>query len=71
MAISVLMIKENKDGSADCNIRFDQEGLEILIQWGFVALLTKAIDEYKVRPDNGGEVVIKRAKKSQVKKESK
>jgi len=65
MAISVLMIKENKDGSADCNIRFDQEGLEILIQWGFVALLTK------VRPDNGGEVVIKRAKKSQVKKESK
>lgn len=71
MAISVLMIKENKDGSADCNIRFDKEGLEVLIQWGFVALLTKAIDEYKVRPDDGGEVVIKRAKKSQVKKESK
>jgi hypothetical protein len=65
------MIKENKDGSADCNIRFDKEGLEVLIQWGFVALLTKAIDEYKVRPDDGGEVVIKRAKKSQVKKESK
>jgi ATP-dependent Clp protease ATP-binding subunit ClpC len=30
-------------------VDFDKEGLEVLVQWGLVAMLTKAIDEYKVR----------------------
>lgn len=51
MKIEVEIVKENKDGSADAQVNFDKEGLEILVQWGLVALLTKAIDEYKVRPD--------------------
>jgi len=51
MEIAVKIIKENKDGSANAEVKFDKQGLEVLIQWGIVAMLTKAVDEYKVRPD--------------------
>ena len=51
MEISVKIIKENKDGSANAEVNFDKQGLEVLVQWGIVAMLTKAIDEYKVRDD--------------------
>jgi len=51
MDIKVKIIKENKDGSANAQVDFDKEGLETLVQWGLVAMLTKAIDKYKVRPD--------------------
>jgi len=49
--IEVKIIKENADGSANAQVDFDKQGLETLVQWGLVALLTKAVDEYKVRPD--------------------
>ena len=52
MDITVKITKENKDGSADAIVRYDREGLECLVQWGIVAMLTKAVDEYKVRPDD-------------------
>jgi len=51
MKIKVKIIKENKDGSANAQVDFDKEGLETLVQWGLVAMITKAIDEYKVRDD--------------------
>jgi hypothetical protein len=51
MKIEVKIIKENKDGSANAQVDFDSEGLEILVQWGLVAMLTKAADEYKVRSE--------------------
>ena len=51
MDIKVKIIKENEDGSANAQVDFDKEGLETLVQWGLVSLLTKAIDEYKVRDD--------------------
>jgi hypothetical protein len=51
MKIEVKIIKENEDGSANAQVDFDKEGLETLVQWGLVSLLTKAIDEYKVRDD--------------------
>jgi len=51
MKIQVKILKENKDGSANAEVIFDKAGLEVLVQWGMVALLTQAIDEYKVRPD--------------------
>jgi hypothetical protein len=51
MKIAVKIIKENKDGSANAQVDFDKEGLETLVQWGLVAMLTKAVDEYKVRDD--------------------
>jgi len=46
MDITVKITKENKDGSADAIVRFDKQGLETLVQWGLVAMLTKALDEY-------------------------
>jgi len=62
MEISVKIIKENKDGSANAEVNFDKEGLEVLVQWGIIAMLTKAIDEYKVRPDEDSASIIKRAR---------
>jgi hypothetical protein len=46
MEISLKITKENKDGSADAIVRFDKDGLETLIQWGLIAMLKQAIDEY-------------------------
>jgi hypothetical protein len=76
MEIAVKIIKENKDGSANAEVNFDKEGLEVLIQWGLVAMLTKAIDEYKVRPDEAKETdprlpVFKPAKKKSLEKKKK
>jgi hypothetical protein len=51
MKIQVKILKENKDGSANAEVIFDKQGLEVLVQWGLVAMLTKAIDEYKVRDE--------------------
>ena len=48
MKILVKIIKENEDGSANAQVDFDKAGLETLVQWGLVALLTEAIDKYKV-----------------------
>jgi hypothetical protein len=46
MDITVKITKENKDGSADAIVRFDKQGLETLVQWGLIAMLKQAIDEY-------------------------
>ena len=51
MKIQVKILKENEDGSANAEVIFDKKGLEVLVQWGIVALLTKAVDEYAIRPD--------------------
>ena len=55
--IEVKIIKENADGSANAQVNFDKQGLETLVQWGLVALLTKAVDEYKVRPDKVKKII--------------
>ena len=68
MNITVKIIKENKDGSADAMVRYDKDGLETLVQWGLVAMLTKAIDEYKVRPDKTEVSIQPKAKKASTKK---
>jgi hypothetical protein len=60
--ISVSIIKENKDGSADAQVRFNKQGLETLVQWGLVAMLTAAVDAYRVRPEEGSMPVTKRVK---------
>ena len=46
MDIKVKIVKLNKDGSADAEVNFDKEGLETLIQWGLVAMLKEAVNEY-------------------------
>ena len=63
MKIKVQIFKENKDGSADAQVNFDKKGLEVLVQWGLVSLLTKAIDEYKIKPKEGSAVAISGTKK--------
>lgn len=63
MEISVKILKENKDGSAKALINFDKEGLETLVQWGFVALLTKALDEYAVKSEKSSPIAIGKPKK--------
>lgn len=63
MKIEVKIIKENADGSANAQVDFDKEGLETLVQWGLVSLLTKAVDEYKIRDDETPFPLPKRKKK--------
>jgi hypothetical protein len=60
--ISINIIKENKDGSADAQVKFNRQGLETLIQWGVVAMLTAAIDEYRVRPEESSKAAVKRTR---------
>ena len=68
MDITVKITKENKDGSADAIVRFDKEGLECLVQWGIVAMLTKAIDAYAIRPDEAEVSIQPKTKRSVTKK---
>jgi hypothetical protein len=68
MNINVKIIKENKDGSADAIVRYDKEGLETLVQWGIVAMLTKAVDEYKVRSDDAEVSIQPKSKRTVAKK---
>jgi hypothetical protein len=71
MDISVKILNENKDGSANAEVKFDKQGLEVLVQWGIVAMLTKAVDEYKVRPDDAEVSIQPRSKKAVTKKTTK
>jgi hypothetical protein len=47
MEITVKIVKENKDGSADAMIHFDKEGLEFLVQEGLLSILKQFIEENK------------------------
>ena len=77
MTISVTIQKENKDGSADALIRFEKEDLEILVQWGFIAMLKEAINEYATadqiasranpKPTRGRKPTTKKAVKKKAK----
>jgi len=50
MELEVEVIKEYKDGSADATIHFDKEGLELLMQWGMIAMLKEAIKNESFNP---------------------
>lgn len=50
MDIRVEIVRENEDGSADAVVHFDKEGLEVLVQWGLVAMIVKGIETYKTTP---------------------
>jgi hypothetical protein len=62
--ITVKIIKENKDGSANAEVKFNKQGLETLVQWGLISLLTAAIDEYRVRPEKNNKTVPTKKKVS-------
>jgi len=48
MKIEVEAIKENEDGSADCNIFLDEEAKNFLIKYAIIASLTEAIELGKI-----------------------
>ena len=50
MEIKIDDIKENEDGSADVAVHFDKEGLQLIIQWGMVAMLKEAIKNETFNP---------------------
>jgi hypothetical protein len=52
MKIQLKILKENKDGSANAEVTFDKQGLETLVQWGLVSMLTEAVDRYAIRPED-------------------
>ena len=60
--ISIEIIKENKDGSADAKVTFSKQGLQTLVQWGVVALLTAAVDEYRVVSEKSSKAATKRTR---------
>jgi hypothetical protein len=62
MKIQIKILKKNKDGSANAQVDFDKAGLETLVQWGLVSMLTEAIDRYKVRPEDDEVLVQPKAK---------
>jgi hypothetical protein len=66
MDVTVKVIKENKDGSADAIVNFDKEGLEFLVQEGLLALITQFIKQNK-----NAQAGIKMRKKLTTKKEKK
>ena len=47
MNITVKVVKEHKDGSADAMVNFDAEGLEILIQEGLLSVIKQYIEQNK------------------------
>ena len=69
--ISVKIIKENEDGSADAQVKFNKEGLETLVQWGLVSMLTAAVDAYKPVSEKASKASVKRTRTVTKKKVSK
>lgn len=47
MEITVKVVKENKDGSANAIVDFDKEGLEFLVQEGLLSVLTQHMKQNK------------------------
>jgi hypothetical protein len=73
MDITVKITKENKDGSADAIVRFDKGGLETLVQWGLIAMLKQAIDEYATADQiaSRATTIAAKTKKPAIKKKAK
>ena len=53
MDITIKVIRENKDGSADAIVNFDKEGLEFLIQEGVLSILKQYIEQQKKEKKRG------------------
>jgi hypothetical protein len=47
MEIKVIKTTENPDGSVDCVVNFDAEGLGFLVQEGVIAILKQYIEQCK------------------------
>jgi hypothetical protein len=47
MNIEIKIVRENEDGSADCELDMDKEAKNMLISEGFLYLVRKFLDEQK------------------------
>jgi hypothetical protein len=45
MKIQLKVTRKNEDGSADAVVDYDNEGLQIIVQYGVIAMLTEAMDD--------------------------
>lgn len=45
--IELMAVKENEDGSADCELKLNAPALKFLINFAFVNVLKKALDDGK------------------------
>ena len=45
MDIKLKITRENEDGSADAIVDYDDEGLQVIVQYGVIAMLKEAIEE--------------------------
>lgn len=59
MNITVEVIKEHEDGSADAIVKFDKEGLGFLVQEGILSILKQYIQQQKKEKQNGKRIVGK------------
>lgn len=41
--IHLVRMEEHEDGSATCEVKTNQAGTHLLVQWGLIAMLEKAI----------------------------
>jgi hypothetical protein len=57
--ITIEVIRENEDGSADAMVKFDKEGLGFLVQEGVVSVLKQYIQQQKEEKQNGKRIVGK------------
>jgi hypothetical protein len=57
--ITIEVIRENEDGSADAMVKFDKEGLGFLVQEGVVSVLKQYIQQQKKEKQNGKRTVGK------------
>lgn len=58
MNITIESIKENEDGSADCNVELDAEAISFLLRKALVDCLTEAIDAgMKLKPPEEAEEI--------------
>ena len=48
MKIEIENIKENDDGSADCNVYLDADAKDLLIRYALIACITDAIEAGKI-----------------------
>lgn len=71
MNITIEMVSENKDGSANCDINFDAEGLKYLIQHAVIDILTKHAAQNPIRqPDKDAKSNVRSKRVSTPKKKA-
>jgi hypothetical protein len=51
MKIRLKVTRENEDGSADAIVDYDDEGLQIIVQYGVIAMLKEALDHKEDRKE--------------------